>query len=172
MLQIRKVPRSLVADAIQPALATWGQPPSAVQPSEARQSRSHTPLSTHRHPEEPQACAKRTPANEGSCTRCPRQNPSRCHPEQSEGAAVSQRRESRGCPTSRCFRDVGVGSQQDRGTQTPECWHDPCRADTPVRRLPTRCHPEEAQAFAKRRPPMKDLSILQGSTRLWAYRLR
>src|ERR1700736_6673400 len=43
----------------------------------------------------------------------------------------------------------GSEASKNRGTKTPRAWHDPCRADTPVRRLPTHCHPEEAQAFAR-----------------------
>src|SRR3981189_2245828 len=50
---------------------------------------------------------------------------------------------SRGCPTSRAFRDVAVGKWADT-------WDQPCGAWA-WSALPC-CHPEAAQTFAKRRP--------------------
>ena len=73
---------------------------------------SSTNLPTRRHPEQAQAFATRRPANEGSVHSHPANKIQPCHPEQSEGSAVLSIRKP-GCPTSRAFRDVGVGSRQD-----------------------------------------------------------
>ena len=68
--------------------------------------RSNKPLSTRRHSEEAHAFATRRPANEGSLHFASPENPSICHPEQSEGSAVLSIRNP-GCPTSRDFSRCG-----------------------------------------------------------------
>ena len=64
------------------------------------------------------------------CILTPQTKSNSCHPEQSEGSAVLSTRKP-GCPTSRGFRDVGVAKSATSSTHR---------------------HPEEAQAFATRRP--------------------
>jgi hypothetical protein len=86
-----------------------GSPHVALVEMWVRQASSENP-STRRHPEEAQAFATRRPADEGSLySPGPDQNPSRCHPEQSEGSGSwgLQSRVPHSSRFSRCgYRDA------------------------------------------------------------------